>query len=169
MEPALLSSQRHDWQTPDVVLHAVRDLAPIALDPCASIGNPCGATAFIHPPDNGLTADWWSLADGGLIYVNPPYGRALGGWVGKSVLVAAGGDNEILLLTPSRTDTAWYDMAESTANALCSWRGRLTFKGADAPAPFPSALFYWGRRPYLFCHVFQSHGRMRVLRERRAA
>lgn len=37
---AVMSSQRHDWQTPDAILDAVRKVAPIGLDPCTVASNP---------------------------------------------------------------------------------------------------------------------------------
>jgi hypothetical protein len=140
-------------------------MGPIMLDPCTTSDNPCFAQRWLSV--DGLVQSWKAIAGLGLIYVNPPYGRELPPWVAKCCVEGRSFDCEIILLVPARTDTAWYDNANDSADVLCEWRGRLTFKGAPSPAPFPSAVFYWGPRPYLFCHVFQSHGRMRILREQR--
>lgn len=168
MHAALLSSVKMDYETPEVVLNLVRQwLGPIGLDPCTSKANPCMARLYLDSV--GLGTPWASTVfPHELVYVNPPYGRGIRLWVDKCIDEAVRGA-EIVLLVPSRTDTGWYAAADRHSNAKCSWLGRLTFRGALAPAPFPSALFYWGHRPYLFCHAFQKHGRVRVIQERRAA
>lgn len=162
---AMMSSEAHDWQTPDNVLGLVRELGAIRLDPCTVDENPVGATVIIAPPDDGLALPWdgeWT----GLVFVNPPYGTALRKWVEKACTEGELG-NEVVMLVPGRIDTGWYSTARDSANALCEWRGRLRFRGAPTSAPFPSALFYWGDRPFLFAHVFQAAGNVSVLRQRR--
>lgn len=163
----LHSSKRMDWQTPDVVLELVRKVGPIGLDPCTTQENPTGARQWFAPPDNGLSVSWGALiGDGEVAFVNPPYGRALGEWVTHWCFDASiwADQEHSILLVPARPDTAWWFRALKAATALCFWRGRLTFKGAPAPAPFPSALFYFGPRPYRFADVFQDHGAVDVLR-----
>lgn len=166
---AVMSSAKHDWQTPESVLELVRKVGRIGLDPCTTPANPCAADGICTLPDlDGLKADWLRACvfGNGLAYVNPPYGRALPRWVDKCACEGAAGC-EVILLVSARPDTAWYDLAKTSANALCEVRGRLRFKGADAGAPFPSALFYWGPSPFLFCHVFQVLGRVEVMRQRK--
>lgn len=165
MDAVLNSSEKHDWGTPELVLDLVRRLGPIALDPCTSPDNPVHANLYYTEEDNGLKATWPSL---GLAYVNPPYGRELPKWVGRCVregwLIAEGKSQlSIVLLTPNRPDTRWYDVLEREASAYCEVRGRLKFKGAKDPAPFPSAFHYWGNNPHKFCDVFQDLGRVGVL------
>lgn len=162
MDAVLHSSDRMDWQTPDVVLDLVREVGVIRLDPCTEVANPTGAQEWISPPGDGLSYDW-QPARSGVVYVNPPYGRSLQTWIAKCCTEGTAG-SEIVLLVPARPDTAWYDAAHDSANAKCEWRGRLRFKGAPHCAPFPSALFYWGPQPWLFCHVFAPHGRVEVMR-----
>lgn len=159
MDEVLLASERHDWQTPEVILELVRQLGPIILDPCTSADNPCEALrTFTY---GGLDRDWRKSTDVGIVYVNPPYGRQLTFWVQKAIEESLR-DVEIVLLTPARPDTAWYDRARTFCKAYCEIKGRLTFKGAPSCAPFPSAVHYWGQRPYLFAHVFSSIGRVGV-------
>jgi hypothetical protein len=154
----LMSSERHSWETPDEILTLVRQLGPIRLDPCTSHENPCGASDyFTH---GGLDTSWRSKAEG-LVYCNPPYGRGIGDWVQKCIVEWLGGV-EVVLLTAARPDTDWYDRARRQSLAWCEIKGRLTFRGAKAPAPFPSALHYWGPKPHLFAHVFQGTGRVGV-------
>lgn len=159
MHSALNSSVKMDWQTPDNLLDLVRQVGPIALDPCTVASNPTCASEFCTPEDDGLGFRWGELAGSSLIYVNPPYGRELPKWSAKCVLEGKAGC-EIVLLTPARPDTRWFQDAASTADALLFWRGRLKFKGAKDAAPFPSALFYWGPRVERFRDVFSGKGMM---------
>lgn len=167
MQAALNSSVRMDWQTPDEVLDLVRKVNSITLDPCTSVDNPVGAYAFFTPqrpttphaglfqgPD-GLLGMWADYE--GLVYVNPPYGREISKWVTKAIAEATY-DAEIVMLVPARTDTKWFQTALGSANGLLLWRGRMTFKGAPAPAPFPSAVFYWGENSLRFRKAFEDKG-----------
>lgn len=167
-----------DWQTPDSFLDLVRQVAPIALDPCTSAENPTGARRYVSPDANilsdygpfgpqlvfgavgrdGLAEPWHAWTEGhGLAYVNPPYGRALGAWAAKIVTEARLGA-EIIALVPARTDTKWFHLMAEHMTSLLLWKGRLTFKGAPAPAPFPSAVFYFGRNWDRFHDLFESWG-----------
>jgi hypothetical protein len=158
VDAVLNSSGRTDWQTPDNLLEFVRRVGAIVLDPCTTSSNPCRARRTLVYP-YGLTELWTRLAAGGLIYVNPPYGRALPVWVEK-VLEEQHRGASIILLTPSRTDTRWFQRAYGSCAAACLWSGRLKFRGATDPAPFPSALFFFGARPKAlqFVKVFDPHG-----------
>jgi phage N-6-adenine-methyltransferase len=158
MNPALNSSVKMDWQTPDSLLDLVRQVGPIDLDPCTVMENPTRAKFFCTPENDGLSKPWTEMARG-LIYVNPPYGRELPEWVAKCVAEAEA-RAEIVLLTPARPDTRWFQTAASrtgTATVLF-WKGRIKFRGAPASAPFPSAIFYWGPRPERFREVFAGKG-----------
>jgi hypothetical protein len=150
----LMSSENMGWETPDNVLRLVREVfgGDIELDPCTTIANPTKAHRIFTPVTNGLAQAW-----GAGTYLNPPYNREIGPWMAKASVSAING-SEVLALVPARTDTAWWQTYVTTANAVCFWRGRLTFRGAPAPAPFPSALPYWGPHPLKFAQVFGRHG-----------
>lgn len=154
---------RTDWQTPDRVLELVRQMGPIGLDPCTSEDNPTAAENYFTEFHDGLGECWRGF---GLIYENQPYGRTIGRWVDKAIAemdnAPEGVDcsrDELIMLVPANTDTVWYDRAATSADARCEVRGRLTFKSAKGPAMFGSALFYWGPRAHLFCHIFSTLGR----------
>ena len=55
--------------------------------------------------------------------------------------------------------------AKVNADAMCELHGRVLFDEhwCENAAPFPSALFYYGPRPYLFMHVFDAKGEVRRL------
>lgn len=168
MNPKLNSSVKMDWQTPDSFLALVRQVDPISLDPCTTAENPTGAATWCtgllmrmtNPQsviDDGLSIPWGAAGGGGLVYVNPPYGRELPKWVEKCREEAIEGC-EIILLVPARTDTKWWQSAYRSADMTLLWRGRIRFKGAESPAPFPSAVFYFGPRAELFRDVFDGKG-----------
>lgn len=164
----LMSSAKSDWRAPDVVLDLVRQVGDIALDPCTGLDNPVAASAYcVSPTDwdgdpavvvDGLRADWLALSGGGLVYVNPPFGRGVDAWMLRCLATGATG-GECIALVPARTDTKWHRFcAPPASRAVCFWAGRLTFVGAPGPAPFPSAIVYWGPRRHRFAEVFSSRG-----------
>lgn len=156
----LMSSAKDDWQTPDNILELVRRVAPIGLDPCTTAENPCQAHKFYTPAEDGLKFTWDVPADY-LVYVNPPYGRGIGKWIQHCAHSGGPGRrNQIIALVPARTDTKWWHSAKY--DAVCFWRGRLTFRGAPSVAPFPSALLYWGRNleRERFIHTFSLYGQV---------
>jgi site-specific DNA-methyltransferase (adenine-specific) len=171
-----MSSAKSDWQTPAEVLDRVRRVAPIALDPATTRDNPTGAAVICveHGPMpgdaevvlvDGLAEgrNWQfpgpGLPEEGLIYVNPPYGRDIWRWTGKCRWEGIHGA-EVIALLPARTDTrCWEDCTPpDAAQAVCFWRGRLTFVGAPNCAPFPSCLVYYGPRKFRFADAFADAG-----------
>jgi len=147
------------WQTPDSILERVRTVAPIALDPCTVTSNPTHAkrniTAECDP--DGLLSDWWTLADGGLVFCNPPYGRGHATeWATKIVAEAARG-TEIIALTRGDTSTraAWTMIGAATR--IC-YPPRIRFKGATGSPNFSNAIYYLGPRPQTFRRAFEDLG-----------
>ena len=190
MEPALMSSHRHDWCTPKHLIESIEAVGQIVLDPCWS------EDAAFEPPnrltesDDGLAANWaqhlgaalsglWIREDQPrLVFVNPPYGRAIPKWVDKMADTwdeleglrmpdphSSAWDAQMIALLPARTDTRWFNRLCGSASEICFLRGRLTFEGAPAPAPFPSMLVYWGRLA-AFGRVFGQQGQIMRLRDR---
>ena len=161
----MFSSKKHDWETPDELLTVIERYRPIRLDPCTTHENPTHAAEFFTPADDGLCQDW-NASEGGLVYVNPPYGRQLSKWVGKAVseslrrpMTSDRYGTEIIMLLPARPDTKnWQHGVFENANAICFIKGRVRFKGADNPAPFPSALVYFGDREDDFVRHFSDLG-----------
>jgi hypothetical protein len=162
--PQLFSSKADDWNTPPEVLARVRRVGPIMLDPCSNEHSVVRAAINVMLPNpawdaaplknmntdalliaDGLEVDWLEASDGDLVFVNPPYGRALVKWTVKMAYEAARGC-AILALIPMRTDTKWFHDHVLTADVMCCWRGRIHFLsngGASGPATFPSVLPLW--------------------------
>ena len=161
----LHSSEKMDWRTPSDVLDLVRGVGIIGLDPCATLDKKHHFAAFnLTEDDDGLEHDWSTyVGEDALVFVNPPYGRALPHWVEMCATEAESCDIEIVLLVPSRTDTRWFRLASESADARCLWYGRLRFEDAPSSAPFPSACFYWGPSPYLFASIWSDAGEVSVL------
>lgn len=83
-----------------------------------------------------------------------------------------GKEDHLFLLVPARADTRWFqDELLPACTSMCFWRGRLRFasgkKGMTKagkmkkdydPAPFPSLILYFGRRPKRFRDLFSKYG-----------
>jgi hypothetical protein len=154
----MAQAARQDWRTPDEVvelLHVLWEGGP-DIDPCAAPErahhlakeNFDGRDIFT----NGLECTWPGRA-----YVNPPFAD-LALWAEKCRREHEQRGAEVVLLMPARTDTAYWHQHVATADAVCFWRGRMRFIGAPSSAPFPTALAYWGPRPWDFHRVFASKG-----------
>lgn len=140
-----LSSAFHGWRTPPFFLELVRQVGPIALDPCTTRDNPTGAARIYVAPASpfdsspcGLSSPWWA---GGLVYANPRYGRYLRGPVRPRAPVLKTVDGvkrlegfgtgwvakmcehrgEGLYLVPSRTDTTWWRELYAWCDWLVQW------------------------------------------------
>lgn len=174
------SSEFQGYQTPPEWLERIRQVAPIKLDPATTKANPTDAEIFLYPPYNSLEEDWREHAQGGLVFINPPYGDELDkAWAPKISDEGMRGC-ELISLTPARPDTAWFRKM-TTADAMCFVRGRIKFYGfnpltqqfergawsvksnkwmPNSPAGFPSLFCYWGKRADRFREVFSSYGWM---------
>jgi len=137
LSSSLLSSDRMDWATPDALFRALDGEFAFTLDAAASSQN-TKCPAFFDEEANGLERNWADAAKGGCVWVNPPYGRAIGQWVAKGWEEYTRGAR-VVMLVPARPDTRWWSVA-TRAPQVRFIRGRVRFVGADAPAPFPSAL-----------------------------
>lgn len=149
-----------DWQTPAWLVELVRCFGDgIALDPCTTPQNPTGAKNWAGPDRDGLAWHWAFVAQGGLVYVNPPYGNALKPWSAKAISEGRLGAN-ILFLCPARTETQWFGSLWDNAQAVALFRKRIRFvhpvTGASDSPKFPSALFLFTSVPRAVS-VFRQH------------
>jgi len=176
---ALFTSEHDDWNSPEEVLAPARafNMGPIGLDPCSNADSIVHATVEyrLDRGQDGLRLPWNAM---GLVWMNPPYGEAIGAFMRKASLWGMCGV-EIIALVPNRSDTAWYQDNIGGVVAKCEWRGRLVhprgradkrqkslFATAEPPAaesgtaPFPSVLLYWGHRPMRFATFFAPFGKV---------
>jgi hypothetical protein len=156
----LFTSATPEWYTPDhIIARVIQVFGQIDLDPCSNSNDPNVA--------NVLALNYWTIDDNGLaqpwhgnVYMNPPYGDEIPGWVGR--LIGAKETGEIIqgiALLPARTDTAWFQPLFDYP--ICFVRGRLRFSGAENSAPFPSAVVYLGPDLLLFQDAFEDIGRIK--------
>jgi hypothetical protein len=140
--PALTTSRSDRWFTPPDLL------ADIEAFLGAGYLDPCPAMLPGQKIQSGLWMPWR-----GRVYVNPPYGRAIGPWIIKAMTDPV---DELLILVPARTETGWFQSLYDWP--VCFLRGRLKFSGVRDNAPFPSALVYRGERREAFYSAFTTRG-----------
>lgn len=129
----LFSSQTDEWSTPRAFFDLLDAEVGFTLDPCATADNAKCARFFTRAED-GLSQDW----SGQVVFMNPPYGRAIGRWVKKAWEESQRGATVVCLI-PARADTAyWHDYC--LRGEIHFLRGRLKFGGATNSAPCPSAV-----------------------------
>lgn len=151
------TSKTPEHYTPAAVLErVVATLGRIDLDPCSNSHTDPNVPAARHftAEDDGLGQPWH-----GRIFMNPPYGREIQGWVAKLAQeYQAGHVTEGIALVPARTDTRWWQLLRD--HPVCLVRGRLRFvgEGNTSAAPFPSAVFYLGGWPPRFLSAFEDLG-----------
>jgi len=163
----------NDLNTPAWLIVRVEQIEPIALDPCSNPWSKVGALRRLQgsgPGDDGLTADWLQDGMGGLVFVNPPYGRGhMRQWAQKIANEARAGC-EIIALVKGDFSTAWWRTLRGEAAAIGYVRERIAFEGGEhGSGNFASALFYFGPRAHLFAHMFADVADVRVLRAGRGA
>lgn len=156
-----------DLCTPRYVLDLVERVGEIGLDPCSNRWSivPARVKLDIDEGRDGLSTAWKEiLADGELVFCNPPYGRGqMPRWAEKIAAEAADGC-EIIALVRGDWSTGWWHTLRESADAVCYWRGRLRFDGGSRGAgTFPSAVFYFGLYAYTFAAAFHGAGDVRVL------
>lgn len=153
----LMTSKNAKERTPAIIIErAIQTMGAIDLDPCSD--KPTGdgpnvpAAAHYTEADDGLSLPWH-----GRVYMNPPYGRQIGAWVGKLVSeYNAGNVEQAVALLPARTDTRW--MALLREYPRCYIRGRLKFGDHTSSAPFPSAVVFLGLGHHSFVKAFGDIG-----------
>ncbi len=136
LNPALFSSLRMDWATPQAFFDMLNAEFHFTLDPCASAGN-AKCLKYYTVEEDGLKQDW----GGETVYCNPPYGRDIYKWVEKCYMESRKPNTAVVMLIPSRTDTRYFhEFIYRKARDIRFIRGRLCFSDSMTPAPFPSMV-----------------------------
>ncbi len=136
-------SEKMDWGTPQDLFDRLNQEFHFTLDVCALPEN-AKCKRFFSPKENGLLQKWT-----GFCWMNPPYGREIEQWMQKALQESERGAT-VVCLVPARTDTEWWHKY-ALQGEIRFIRGRVKFQGANATAPFPSAIVifrdqWWKRR-----------------------
>jgi phage N-6-adenine-methyltransferase len=132
------SSRSDEWSTPQSLFDLLDAEFRFTLDPCATAENAKAAQFFTREQD-GLRQRW-----AGSVFMNPPYGRQIGKWLGKAYRERAH-CAVIVCLIPARTDTKYWHEFVMHAAELRFLRGRVRYGDAPHCAPFPSVVVVFRR------------------------
>ena len=140
MNPALLSSKKMDWCTPNDLFNDLNAEFNFVLD-AAVTDKTAKCNAYFTPENDALSQSW---DKGGAVFCNPPYGKEIKKWVKKAYDESLAGVGPIVLLIPARTDTSYFHDFIWGKAEVRSLRGRIKFTDDDGntsdPAPFPSMV-----------------------------
>jgi site-specific DNA-methyltransferase (adenine-specific) len=132
------SCETDEWATPQALFDELSWVfGGFTLDPCATHEN-AKCKRYFTKEDGGLSQEWT-----GKVFMNPPYGRGIGGWVKKAFESSLKGVLVVCLL-PARTDARWWQ-DYCRFGHVYFLRGRLKFGSATNSAPFPSAIVTFGK------------------------
>lgn len=138
----LMTSNTPEWSTPQATFDEWDARYHFTLDPCCTHEN-AKCEKHYTAKENGLAQDWASDR----VWMNPPYGRAIGAWMKKAWEEHQKGA-VVVCLVPARTDTAWWhDYAAK--GQVTFLRGRLKFGDGRNSAPFPSAIVVFAQNAAL--------------------
>lgn len=135
----MFSSKTDMWSTPQKFFDDLDKEFCFTLDVCATLEN-AKCKAFYTKEQDGLAQNWT-----GCVWCNPPYGKEIGKWVRKAYESALSGATVVMLL-PSRTDTAWFHDYIYGKSDIRFIRGRLKFGESKNAAPFPSMVVIFKSR-----------------------
>jgi len=128
------SSKTVEWATPQGLYDGLDKEFEFTLDPCATDEN-AKCKMYFTKADDGLAQDWRKET----VFMNPPYGREIGGWMEKAYASSLKGAT-VVCLVPARTDTRWWHSYAMNASEIKFVKGRLNFGDSENSAPFPSAI-----------------------------
>lgn len=134
------SSKTDLWSTPQDFFNKLDDEFNFTLDPCATPDN-AKCHKYFTIEDDGLAQDW----SNDIVFMNPPYGRAIRHWIKKAHDESKKGAIVVCLI-PARTDTSyWHEYVIGGSAEVRFIKGRLKFGGSSNSAPFPSAVVIFNK------------------------
>lgn len=137
---AMGSSEDMTWPTPQYAFDALNMEFGFTLDPCCWPAT-AKCAKYYTPKENGLVQDWSDER----VFMNPPYGREIGGWMRKALAESRRGAL-VVCLVPARVDTEWWHES-ATRGEVRFLKGRL--KNANGQGwPFPVAIVVF--RPHAY-------------------
>jgi site-specific DNA-methyltransferase (adenine-specific) len=155
--PTTRTLGRDDWTTPPEVYDPIDAVMGFDLDAAAGSAEEARADAFIGPADDGLAVRWRDFCPRRTrttiptVWLNPPYGRAVGDWLAKAAGEAATGI-VVCVLIPANTDTEYWHqhvVLAPTALGVIFLGPRVRFVLPEEPdarsgAPKGHALIVYG-------------------------
>lgn len=141
------SSKTPEWETPQDLFDQLNAEFHFTLDPCCTEANRKCPRYFTREVD-GLQQPWAPER----VFMNPPYGRAIGKWIKKARDESAKPNGALVVaLVAARTDTAWWhDYILGPGYEVRFIRGRILFSpngDKTRRAPFPSAIVIFTSNP----------------------
>ena len=143
LNSSMYSSKEHSWETPKWLVDTLKTVIDFTVDAAASAEN-AKHERFWTIEDDGLAQDWTKET----VWVNPPYGRALPGWLKKAYESSREGGGQSVVLVPARPDTSywhqWILPHQDVPILFLSGRLKFELKGKTVgTANFPSALIFF--------------------------
>lgn len=128
------SSKTDLWATPQAFFNRLDAEFHFTLDPCTN-GTNAKCERYFTAEDDGLVQSWANE----IVFMNPPYGRAIGDWIKKAYGESLRGSTVVCLI-PARTDTRYWHDYVMKSDEIRLVKGRLKFGDGLNSAPFPSAV-----------------------------
>lgn len=141
LNEVLFSSKSEEWETPLDLFSVLDGEYHFTLDPCATEKN-AKCKKFFTKQTDGLLQNW----QGNSVFCNPPYGRKIVDWVKKCYEEGQKTNTTVVLLIPSKTDTAYFHDYIWEKAEIHFLRGRLRFCNSKNAAPFPSLIAVFGTK-----------------------
>ena len=123
----IFSSKTIHWETPKEVYDQLNNEFKFNFDPCP----------LYDKNNNALFIEWQ-----GRIYCNPPYdNKSIRLFLEKGLLELKKGNVELIVyLLPVKTSKSWFHDLVLDKAEIRFFKKRLTFGGANNPAPFDNML-----------------------------
>lgn len=155
---ALWSSEDQTWSTPRALVAFVEDQLGIEFDlDAAALPLTAVCPRFIGPPDlapengHGRLPDGCQALDalsgaswpGEVVWLNPPYNRAVGGFLSEAIRQVYDPESPVrvvVVLIFARTDVKWWHDHAFKASVWGIVKGRIRFGDQPAGAPAPSVV-----------------------------
>jgi phage N-6-adenine-methyltransferase len=131
----MTSSKDLTWATPQEWFDYLDLEFDFTLDPCCT-HETAKCKKHYTPAEDGLAQNWAEET----VFMNPPYGKEVGLWMKKAYEEARDHLALVVCFVRASVDTEWWRRYVSTATEVRFPKGRVTFAGAEAAAPFPVAI-----------------------------
>lgn len=131
----MTSSENMKWATPRNWFDYLDLEFDFTLDPCCE-HETAKCEKHYTPQEDGLSHSWADER----VFMTPPYGREIGPWMRKAYTECRENGALVVAFVPARVDTEWWHQYAAKATEVRFPKGRVTFEGATASAPFPVAV-----------------------------